>query len=274
MKRLILFPFAFLKGDQGCLARILSLASWIVIAPCLFVCATLPFATEKAKEENEKKLAQERTSTAVFLLTNSPTPSDTPTDTPTTTDTPTPSDTPTASDTPRDTDTPTITRTPTETRTPSITPLPFTPISRTSRYINTTTLNIRSGPSADYDVIGTLEFQDIVAVIGEQGDWYKISYKEEKEAWISRALTSENRPSASSGGGSGATRVPGATSAATIPPAAVCDCFSGDTLNCTSFSTQRQAQACFDYCMQQVGRDVHGLDGGSNPDGVACESLP
>jgi hypothetical protein len=54
-------------------------------------------------------------------------------------------------------------------------------------------------------------------------------------------------------------------------PAVVCDC-SGNIYNCSNFTTQGAAQACFAYCWQTVGRDVHGLDGDS--DGIACESLP
>lgn len=54
-------------------------------------------------------------------------------------------------------------------------------------------------------------------------------------------------------------------------PVAVCDC-SGNIYNCANFSTHSAAQACFAYCWQTVGRDVHGLDG--DGDGIACESLP
>lgn len=58
------------------------------------------------------------------------------------------------------------------------------------------------------------------------------------------------------------------------PPAqSGCDCNSGDTLNCGNFTRQRDAQACYNKCMQEVGRDVHRLDGRDN-DGRACESLP
>lgn len=53
---------------------------------------------------------------------------------------------------------------------------------------------------------------------------------------------------------------------------AVCNC-SGDTLNCGDFATHNQAQNCYAYCWEQVGYDVHGLDGNDN-DGQACESLP
>jgi hypothetical protein len=53
-----------------------------------------------------------------------------------------------------------------------------------------------------------------------------------------------------------------------------CDCNSGDTLNCSNFSTHNQAQACFVKCMNEVGYDVHNLDGNRGQPGVACESLP
>jgi micrococcal nuclease len=58
---------------------------------------------------------------------------------------------------------------------------------------------------------------------------------------------------------------------ATEGAVAVCDC-SGNIYNCSNFSTHNQAQACYAYCWEQVGSDVHGLDGDS--DGLACESLP
>ena len=51
----------------------------------------------------------------------------------------------------------------------------------------------------------------------------------------------------------------------------VCSC-SGDTLNCSDFSTHASAQACFNYCISQGAGDIHKLDG--NNDGNACESLP
>lgn len=50
-----------------------------------------------------------------------------------------------------------------------------------------------------------------------------------------------------------------------------CDC-GKNRYNCADFSTQAEAQACFDFCRQQTGEDVHKLDGGG--DGRVCESLP
>ncbi len=53
-------------------------------------------------------------------------------------------------------------------------------------------------------------------------------------------------------------------------PAGCVTC-SKNAHDCSDFLTQRQAQACFDTCMEMVGEDVHHLDGGG--DGVVCESL-
>lgn len=52
---------------------------------------------------------------------------------------------------------------------------------------------------------------------------------------------------------------------------AVCDC-SGNLYNCSDFSTQHQAQACYNYCVAGGCGDVHRLD--ADGDGTACESLP
>jgi hypothetical protein len=53
------------------------------------------------------------------------------------------------------------------------------------------------------------------------------------------------------------------------PGGSVCSC-SGDTLNCTDFSSQGSAQACFNYCVQQGAGDIHRLD--QDNDGLACEN--
>ncbi|MCA9392274.1 thermonuclease family protein [candidate division WWE3 bacterium] len=54
------------------------------------------------------------------------------------------------------------------------------------------------------------------------------------------------------------------------PSEAVCEC-SANSYNCSDFSTQQEAQSCFDYC-GGVANDVHVLD--TNGDGTACEGLP
>lgn len=62
----------------------------------------------------------------------------------------------------------------------------------------------------------------------------------------------------------------------TAPPPAPastssCDC-SGNTKNCSDFSTHDEAQACYESCLSSAGTDVHRLD--RDKDGEACESLP
>jgi endonuclease YncB( thermonuclease family) len=53
--------------------------------------------------------------------------------------------------------------------------------------------------------------------------------------------------------------------------AGVCDC-DRNLYDCSDFRRQREAQTCFNYCMEKTGEDVHHLDGGG--DGRVCESLP
>ncbi len=53
---------------------------------------------------------------------------------------------------------------------------------------------------------------------------------------------------------------------------ASCSC-STNSYNCGDFTTHDQAQAVYECCMNQVGYDVHQIDGSDN-DGQACESLP
>ncbi|MFN2211397.1 MAG: thermonuclease family protein, partial [Candidatus Promineifilaceae bacterium] len=50
-----------------------------------------------------------------------------------------------------------------------------------------------------------------------------------------------------------------------------CVTCSKNAHDCSDFDSQKQAQACYDICMQLTGEDVHHLDGGG--DGVVCESL-
>lgn len=58
---------------------------------------------------------------------------------------------------------------------------------------------------------------------------------------------------------------------ADMEQAGPCDC-DRNLYDCRDFDRRREAQACFDYCMDKTGEDVHHLDGGG--DGLVCESLP
>jgi hypothetical protein len=51
---------------------------------------------------------------------------------------------------------------------------------------------------------------------------------------------------------------------------AVCDC-DGPILTCNNFRNWNQAQACFDYCVDQGYGDIFNLD--KNGNGVACDGL-
>lgn len=65
---------------------------------------------------------------------------------------------------------------------------------------------------------------------------------------------------------------PTLTPTVTRTPTAISYICSSDFYNCSDFSTQREAQAAYDYCAVRGFGDVHGLD--QDDDGVACESLP
>jgi hypothetical protein len=67
------------------------------------------------------------------------------------------------------------------------------------------------------------------------------------------------------------TNTPSPTPTETLLPSAPCPC-NADVRNCPDFDTQAEAQACFDYCVDQDAGDIHGLD--QDNDGDACESLP
>lgn len=57
----------------------------------------------------------------------------------------------------------------------------------------------------------------------------------------------------------------------TVAPSGSYNC-SGNVYNCGVFTSQTQAQAAYNYCMQKVGSDIHQLD--ADEDGAVCESLP
>jgi hypothetical protein len=56
------------------------------------------------------------------------------------------------------------------------------------------------------------------------------------------------------------------------PPTPSYPCPCDGSVNCSSFSTQAEAQACYNCCKAQGHGDINGLDG--DGDGTACESLP
>lgn len=135
--------------------------------------------------------------------------------------------------------------------------------------------NIRSGPGTDYPIISSASVNEQIDVIGQNtaGDWLQLA----GQGWIFAELV-DNVPSdlptvAAAAAPPAATPVPARSEPValpTAPGAPVCQC-SGDAYNCGDFGSWRAAQDCFEYCMQSVGYDVHGLDGDNN--GFACESM-
>lgn len=388
MKTLILFPLAWLKSDKGFFERALSLLWFGAIGLAILCCGVLALAStaDNSRDDELSSIRLQNTQTAIFFLTNSPTPSDTPTDTFTPSNTPTPSDTYTPSATPTETDTPkpTATRTPSPeptterlsqniediegsvylrssnlyqstsgivasfevdvregfnkesfaddlyqvayqeavtrygsgniapftfsailwdgsgeavawdwdndddawrttelsitpagnpmTITPTLLPSPVVEEINRVVYVTSEVVNIRACASTQCKILGTAKFGESIRVTGlYEDEWYRFVYND-ADGWVSASLTSTTRP---------ATSAPRPTSrpvterpAATIPPVSSgsdCLCNQGNTLNCGDFSSQSSAQACFDKCMAETGRDVHGLDSGGVA-GVACEN--
>jgi N-acetylmuramoyl-L-alanine amidase len=54
--------------------------------------------------------------------------------------------------------------------------------------IDTDRLNIRSGPGLSYGVISTLNKNDKVSILSNQGDWYEIKFKD-KKGWVAKWYT-------------------------------------------------------------------------------------
>jgi hypothetical protein len=177
------------------------------------------------------------------------------------------------------------TQLPTATRiivTPSATAIPS--INRTggtTRYANTGDVRIRTCPqggAAGCEVIAVLASGEAITTYGtREGSvydgstlWYETVYNG-RDGFVHTRLVQSSPPVVAP------TTVPSSSSSVVNPPASSavtsnCSCAS-DTLNCNrqSFNSLSDARACYNKCMAEVGRDVHGLDGNDN-DGNICES--
>ncbi|MDQ7026776.1 MAG: SH3 domain-containing protein [Anaerolineae bacterium] len=167
---------------------------------------------------------------------------------------------------------------------PSNTPRPTNTQTTRTYYVTSNRINARACPETTCDIVTTLSRGDEIQVIetiagtnvaGSTG-WYHARYNG-RVIYVHSSLASRNRPSTAAPvlpqtSSSGNTATPQNQSVAPPAPASACNCQSGNTLNCSDFRSQSAAQACYNQCIQEVGRDVHGLDGNDN-DGLACESL-
>lgn len=76
----------------------------------------------------------------------------------------------------------------------------------TTKYVNTSTLNVRSGPSTSYSVIGTLSSGTKIGVISTSNGWSKIKYNN-KTGYVSSEYLSSNAPDDSNSTSSSASKV-------------------------------------------------------------------
>ena len=61
--------------------------------------------------------------------------------------------------------------------------------------ISSDTINLRSGPGTNYDIMATIEGAKYypLKVIGKEGQWYKVSDVEGYQGWIFSELVSETK---------------------------------------------------------------------------------
>ena len=182
--------------------------------------------------------------TATQVVDGTATPSSTPSATATTTLTGTPSATATVTATGTATSTPSGTPTLTATATASSTPSATPTATATASATPTMTRTARPTATASSTPTNT------------------------PRATASSTPTRTPKPTATAK----PTKTPKPTATATRVPPGNCSTCAADVYNCSDFGSQEDAQACFDYCWDLTGRDVHGLD--SDNDGEACESLP
>jgi hypothetical protein len=147
----------------------------------------------------------------------------------------------------------------------------------TTYYATGDPVNARSCAQLDCELVVALSRGDAVEVVGQergatfrQSDvWYQ-AYHAGELVYIHSALLVPNPPAAID---PPPQQPPSQPVQPTQPPVVSgCSCTSGDTLNCSyeSFSSRVEAQACYEKCMSEVGRDVHVLDG--NNDSIACNN--
>lgn len=124
------------------------------------------------------------------------------------------------------------------------------------------TIEIHKRPFGE--VVGSLQKGTAITIIGRNEDttWVVIVHQGEI-AWIPKyPLDVDGNPKG----------LPvNSLYRPTPKPSVTCTC-TDIMYYCSDFSTQREAQKCYNYCMDKVGYDVHRLDGDN--DGTACEWNP
>ncbi len=150
-------------------------------------------------------------------------------------------------------------------------------------------VNVRAGPGTNYAIVGGLNAGDTQRITGRNADssWWQIEYNG-TSAWVAASVVANtdtaNTPivAAPALPEPRATPIPLATNtplppatpiplATNTPAPSTCRCDS-NVYNCSQedFSSQEDAQACYDFCLKEVGQDIHDLD--RNNDRQACDS--
>lgn len=69
---------------------------------------------------------------------------------------------------------------------------PLTPsLSYRSAFVVWSYVNLRDGPGMNYKVIGTAKKGTSITILEEKGNWFRVRLENGKEAWMSKAATSE-----------------------------------------------------------------------------------
>jgi uncharacterized protein YgiM (DUF1202 family) len=79
---------------------------------------------------------------------------------------------------------------------PAVSPPPKPPVSKPAPPLRVTqvvwaSVNLREGPGTNYKVIGNVKKGTTLTVLEEKEGWLRIRLKDGKEAWITKAATSE-----------------------------------------------------------------------------------
>ena len=72
-----------------------------------------------------------------------------------------------------------------------------TPIEEKAMYVNSPSIYVRKGPSTTTEVVDSLILNQLVYVIAETGDWYKVKV-DEKEGYIAKRLLSNDKTESTS----------------------------------------------------------------------------
>lgn len=159
--------------------------------------------------------------------------------------------------TPIATGTPTLTQTATEEATMTATP------TKTATVTGTPTMTATGTPTMTATPTGTATATRTATATGTPTMTATATRMATSTATPTRTATPTKTPKP--------TNTPRPTATPTQGAPGDCTICSHDAYNCSDFQEQEEAQSCFDYCMEQVGYDVHNLDGNGN--GIACESL-